>query len=178
MKTKFSGWMRVALVAIAVSLAGCAGFGGDNLRPGESTLPVVLASMGEPAMRWDDPDGRVQLAYPHGPWGTQTFMVFIAPDGRLEQIDEVLNKKHFARIVHGKSSKEDVLRILGPSPTQWTMYFEARDELVWEWRFNDAAETERFNVAFDATTGIVRSTFILEEDRGERRRTFMWLKSH
>ena len=151
---------RLLLLGSALVLAACAGYSGSNLKPGVSTLPEVVASMGQPAMRWKDADGREQLAYPRGPAGTQTFMAFIAPDGRLERIEGVLDMAHFARIEPGKSDKAAVLRLLGPSPSQWTEYFKARDELVGEWRFCDGLGLRAFfDVLFDATTGIVRSSF-------------------
>lgn len=151
----------LVLVALLLSLflSACAAYSGRGLTPGVSGLAEVLATMGEPAMRWDDPDGRIQLAYPRGPMGTQTFMVHIAADGRLERIDKVLEEENFARIEHGKSGKAEVLRLLGPSYPGWTAYFEARDELVWEWRICDAGGRQaKFDVLFDGTTGIVRST--------------------
>ncbi len=148
------------LVGLLLFLSACAGYTGYTLKPGVATLPEIIATMGEPEMRWDDPDGRVQLAYPRGPAGTQTFMVHVAPDGRLERIVEVLRSEHFARIISGQSDQAAVLRILGPSQPHWTAYFKARDELVWEWRFCDGwGQLARFDVLFDATTGIVRTTY-------------------
>ena len=70
--------------------------------------------MGEPAVRWREADGREQYAYPRGPFGTQTFMAFIGPDGRLERIEPVLNYAHFALIRYGVSTQDDVLKLLGP----------------------------------------------------------------
>ncbi len=149
----------VAGCMAAVFLSGCAGYGGSNLKPGESLLPEVIASMGVPAMTWKDPDGREQLAYPRGPAGTQTFMVFIAPDGKLERIEKVLDMEHFARIENGKSDQPGVLRLLGPVPPQNVAYFKARDELVWSWLFCDSWNRQAyFDVLFDATTGLVRTT--------------------
>ena len=151
---------RFAVLACTLLLSACAGYGGSNLKAGATALPEVIASMGEPAMRWKDDDGREQLAYPRGPAGTQTFMVFMAPDGRLERIEAVLDMEHFARIEPGKSDKATVLRLLGPSQPQWTMYFKARNELVWEWRFCDSwSQMAFFDVLFDATTGIVRTSY-------------------
>lgn len=156
--------MRRFFIVLLVLLAGCAAYGGYGLNPGVATLPEVLATMGKPAMRWDDPDGRIQLAYPRGPMGTETFMVFVAPDGRLQRIEQVLTPEHFARIENGKSTKEDVLRLLGPSYPGWTMYFDRRNELVWEWRYSDGGgQAYRLDVMIDATTGIVRSTFTRSE---------------
>ncbi len=171
MNRRFLGLTRAVLCVVALFLSGCAVVGGKALVPGESSLDDVLVRMGQPAMRWDDPDGRVQLAYPHGPWGTTTDMVFLAPDGRVERVENALTEKNFARIQNDKTTKEEVLRILGPSAPQWTVFFAERNELAWEWRFYDGMGTgARFNVLFDATTGIVRSSFQLMEDRGLKSR--------
>jgi hypothetical protein len=138
------------------------------LKPGIATLPEVIATMGEPAMRWKDADGSEQLAYPRGPAGAHTFMAFFGADGRLQRIEGVLDMAHFSRIEPGKSDKATVLRLLGPSQPQWTAYFKARDELVWDWRFcNDWSQLARFSVLFDATTGIVRTTFQQPETMGQ-----------
>lgn len=152
--------VRAALFASALVLSACAGYSGSNLKPGTATLPEVIASMGEPAMRWQDASGSEQLAYPRGPAGTQTFMAFIGADGRLERIEGVLDMAHFARIEAGKSDQAAVLRLLGPSQPQWTVYFERRDELAWEWKFcDDWGHVARFGVLFDATNGIVRTSY-------------------
>jgi hypothetical protein len=151
---------RMTAAGFAVLLSACAGYGGHDLKPGIATLPEVVATMGEPAMRWKDADGREQLAYPRGPAGTQTFMAFIGSDGRLDRIEGVLDMEHFARIQPGKSDQAAVLRLLGPSQPRWTEYFKARDELVWEWRFCDSwNQLARFDVLFDASSGIVRTTY-------------------
>lgn len=148
-----------ALLGAALLLSACAGYDGRGLKPGLATIDEVVATMGEPAMRWQDPDGRVQLAYPRGPQGTQTFMAHIGADGRLERVEGVLDMAHFARIEPGKSDQAAILRLLGPSQPQWTNYFERRDELVWSWRFcDDWNKTAFFDVLFDGTTGVVRTT--------------------
>jgi len=164
---KRSFLVRLLLVGSVLVLSACAGYSGSNLKPGVATLSEVVATMGEPAMRWKGGDGREQLAYPRGPEGTQTFMAWIAPDGRLERIEGVLDMAHFARIEPGKSDQAAVLRLLGPSQPQWTAYFKARDELVWEWRFCDSWNALAFfDVLFDATTGIVRSSYQRSDLRG------------
>jgi len=160
MSTVWSRWQYL-LAPVGVSLlSACAGYSGWGLQPGVTTLPEVGATMGTPALRWKNANGSEQLAYPRGPAGTQTFMVFIAPDGRLQQIEAVLDMEHFARIEPGKSDQESVLRLIGPPAPQWTAYFKERDELVWEWQYCDAwNQLARFDVLFDATTGIVRTSY-------------------
>ena len=154
---------NAVIVCVAVSLSSCAGYGGTDLKPGASAVPDVIASMGKPAIVWKDGNGRQQLSYPRGPLGTQSFMVFIGMDGRLERIEQVLNPENFARIEPGKSDKEAVVRILGPSLLP-PLYFTARNELAWEWRFEDSLSKRMlFGVLFDGTTGVVRTTYQREE---------------
>jgi hypothetical protein len=158
MDGKFSAGIRGLLVFSVLLVSACAGYSGSNLKPGVSTLPEVIASMGQPAMVWKNPDGSEQLAYPRGPAGTQTFMAFVGPDGRLQRIEQVLDMAHFGRVQAGMS-KDEVLRVLGPSGTIWTEYYSSTNELAWSWLFcNSWNVQEFFDVMFDASTGIVRTT--------------------
>jgi hypothetical protein len=157
---------RTALLGGALFLSACAAYSGYSLQAGVATLADVVSTMGQPAMRWKDGDGREQLAYPRGPEGTETFMAFIGADGRLERIEPVLDMAHFARVEPGKSDQAAILRLLGPPQPLAGAYFARRDELVWEWRFCDAwNQAAFFDVLFDATTGIVRTTAQRPDDR-------------
>ena len=142
----------------ALFISACATYDGSDLKPGVSTRPEILASMGEPAMAWKNPDGIEQLAYPRGPAGTQTFMAYVSPGGKLQRIEAVLDVAHFSRIRAGMT-QDEVLRILGPSGFEWQQFFPRPNELAWSWLFcNSWNVQEFFDVMFDATTGIVRST--------------------
>lgn len=148
-------------------LAACASYSGRGLQPGIARVAEVIAVMGEPAMRWRDPDGSEQLAFPRGPDGVHTFMAFVAPDGRLLRIVNVLEVRQFARIVPGRDDQAAVLRLLGPPVPQWGAYFAARDELVWEWAYcNEWNQRSRFDVLFDGHSGRVRSTLQRLDLRG------------
>jgi hypothetical protein len=158
MMKMFSKKFSAVLVVGVLSLAGCASYNGRSLQPGVSSLPDVLATMGEPAMLWSNPDGSKQLAYPRGPLGTQTFMAHLGADQKLQRIDKVLEMDVFARIRPGMS-KDEVLRLIGPPQPQATQYFRARDELAWSWLFCDSWNSEAFlDVLFDASSATVRST--------------------
>jgi hypothetical protein len=151
------------VIAMSLLLAACAGYGGHGLVPGQSPLDEVIAVMGQPAMRWAEADGSIRLAYPRGPMGVHTYMVLIGSNGVLRQIENVMDPQAFARIQSGMS-QDQVLRTLGPPEPSWTIYFKARDELVWEWRYCDEwNRLARFDVLFDGTTGIVRSTMSQRE---------------
>ncbi|HNJ76600.1 MAG TPA: hypothetical protein PLE72_07520 [Azospira sp.] len=150
--------LRALLLSLSLLLAGCAGYGGADLVAGVAREADVRLAMGVPAMQWTLPGGGRQLAYPRGPAGYETFMVHLDAAGRLERIENVLDMTHFARI-QPDMTQEEVLQLLGPSQPQWTAYFKARDELVWEWRYCDSwREAARFDVLFDATKKTVRST--------------------
>jgi len=155
--------MRLTVVLLTLVLAACASYSGAGLRPGEARLEDVVRLMGQPAMRWQDPDGSIQLAYPRGPAGIHTFMVKLGADGRLQSNANVLDEAGLARIRPGMT-QEQVLRVLGPPDYSRTAYFKARDELVWDWRactYN--LNMQRVYVLFDATAGTVRSTMSLDE---------------
>ena len=116
-------------------------------------------------MQWTHPDGSRQLAFPRGPAGLQTYMAFIGADGKLQRIENVLTAAGFSRITAGMG-QDQVLRTLGPPVPAWTRYFERRDELVWEWRYcDDWSEPARFNVLFDATQAVVRTTLSQTESQ-------------
>jgi len=155
-----------APMAVVALLSACAGYSGSDLKPGLSTRAELVASMGEPALRWQDADGAEQLAFPRGPQGTETFMAHVAADGRLQRIEAVLNVEHFARIVPGQSDTAAVLRLLGPPPAQLSVHFSLNGEKVWKWRYCDAFSRQAlFNVAFDTRTGIVSSTYHVPDYR-------------
>jgi hypothetical protein len=159
---------RTSLCATML-LAACASYSGFGLKPGEARVEEVQALMGPPALRWQDADGTVQLAYPRGPAGFVTYMVRLGPDGLLQSIANALDEQTFARIRTGMT-KDEVLRLIGPPNYGRSMYFKARDELAWEWRFREVyGNPARFAVLFDATAGTVRSTLILPESDGRRR---------
>lgn len=158
---------RWAALLPALLLAACASYSGAGLAPGTSRLADVQALMGPPAMHWQDADGSVQLAYPRGPFGLETYMVKLGPDGRLQSIANVLDEDTFRQVRAGLS-KEQVLRLIGPPDAGRTAYFKARDELAWDWRFREVyGNPARFIVLFDATRGTVRSTLILPEYIGD-----------
>lgn len=151
-----------AVVATCV-VAGCASTGA-GLSPGNSTEMEVLQAMGRPAAEFRDGDGSRTLAYPQGPMGTQTYMVEIAPDGRLRQVRAALNEDHFGRIAPGMR-REELLRLIGPPGD--SMYFPGLRQDSWEWRFVDTwGYLAVFSVNFDAAGRVVsKFTRRIERER-------------
>ncbi len=144
--------------------AGCASYSGGELKPGVATLADVERLMGAPVMRWPAPDGSLKIAYPRGPQGIHTWMVRLAPDGKLSDIRNVLEPETLDSIRPGMT-QDEVLFVLGPSQSHWTQRFPARNELAWEWRWcNNFGEPSRFDVIVDERTGRVLSTMSQTED--------------
>lgn len=158
---KRSHWVTLIVVPLLCACNGMA-----NLQRGTSTATDVERAMGAPALQWHDADGTTHWAYTQGPEGFKTILVDFDSHGNLRRIENVLDAAHFATIEPGMT-KEQVLHRLGPPQPEWTTYYRARDELVWEWRFCDAWNSAaRFDVLFDATEGTVRSSFDRTEQCG------------
>jgi hypothetical protein len=157
--------LRCCVFLFALVLSGCAAYSSAGLNPGIATEADVRASMGTPAMQWVLPGGGTQLAFPHGPAGFQTYMVFIDAAGKLERTVNVLRQETFTKVQPGMTQAQ-VLQLLGPPEPRWEAYFKARDELVWEWRFCDSwNQAARFDVLFDGTTKIVRTAYSWQESQ-------------
>lgn len=158
--------MKMALTMLMSALvAACASYSGRGLVDGQSEVADVIAAMGAPRMQWTDADGSRRLAYPRGPMGVHTYMASFGADGKLQRIENVLTARTFGQIAAGMS-KDQVLRLLGPPEPAWTVYFAARDELVWEWRYADRPnQFARFYVLFDGKTETVRSTMTFTEEQ-------------
>lgn len=158
--------IRAVIPLALLLLAGCASYDGRGLRPGIDGMAEVRALMGEPAMQWENADGSKQLAYPRGPAGPRTYMVAIDAHGLLQGIENVMEMRHFAKIRPGMDMPS-VVRVLGPSIPQWTNYYGARDELVWEWPYcDDSGLLARFDVLFDGTSKTVRTTMSRPDMQG------------
>lgn len=150
---------RIPVIAAAASLAmllgACASYDGRGLQPGAATDADVRQLMGTPAEEFANPDGSRQIAYPRGPLGVETFMVHLRPDGRLDRIEQVLNEAHFDKIIIGKTTREEVRRLIGP-PAE-TQEFRRQQQVSWTYRYRDAwGLVSDYSVTFD-TKGIVVS---------------------
>ncbi|SBT04717.1 conserved hypothetical protein [Candidatus Accumulibacter aalborgensis] len=65
---------------------------------------------------------------------------------------------HFEHVKAGMS-KDEVLCVISPSGSQWTQSYPRSNALACSWLFcNSWSSQEFFDVMFDATSGIVRST--------------------
>ena len=107
--------MKFVLSIAAILLAaGCAGYDGRGLVPGQSTESDVEAAMGEPADVQKEANGESVLWYPRLRYGRENYAARIGRDGKLLSIEQRLTEENIARLVRGQSQAEDVRELLGP----------------------------------------------------------------
>ena len=121
--------LRIVLLALACAAAGCANF--SAIAPGDSEV-VVGQKVGAPTTVWKNADGSELWQYPQGYYATQTFMVTIGPDRRVQEVHQALSEPYFSKVQAGMS-RDDIFRLLGRPREIW--YFPPRDEEVWTWRY-------------------------------------------
>jgi hypothetical protein len=102
-----------ALALLAV-LAGCAGYDGGNLSPGQSTSAEVEKSMGQPAERRQGANGETVLWFPRLPAGRVSYAARIGKDDRLIAVEQRLTRENFETLKPGVSRASDVRDVLGP----------------------------------------------------------------
>jgi hypothetical protein len=152
------GSARIPALA-GVLLGGCLGYSGAGLRPGIDGAEEVRAAMGAPKTVWAEADGSATWEYPRGPAGRHTYFVRLGPDGHLAGIEQVLEPQRFTHIQVGRSTREEVHRLIG-SPWQET-YFPRKGELVWSYKYRDV-NPRQLHVGFD-DRGVVTSVFSLDD---------------
>jgi len=158
---------NVLLLAAAAALAGCASYGSSSLIPSGSTESEVRATMGAPALTFDEDGGSKRLVYPRGPLGLETYMADIGPDGRVVSVANVLKDETFYR-VHAGMTKDEILRLIGP-PGE-TMAFPRSQTHAWDYRYMDTwGYRAIFSVTFNAQDVVVsKFTQRIERDKGPR----------
>ena len=149
-----------ALAGVLAFAAGCVHF--PSINPG-TPASQIRAKFGAPEAVWKNPDGSETWEYPLGPVGVQTYMITLGPDQAVREVLQVLTPEYLENVQPGMS-REDVRRMIG-KPRE-TIYFAARDEEVWTWRIQEHNfRYRRFHALFDRTTGTLRSTMTIDEER-------------
>ena len=157
---------RSLTLCLATLLAGCASFDGRGLAPGQSTAADVERAMGAPAEK-RQVGAETWYYYPRQPYGRQTFVARLTPEGRLVAVEPRLNPETIAKIVPNTTRSEQVRDLLGP-PWQSTR-IERLERNIWTWavyRWGPAYPAE-LHVQM-SPDGVVREAFILDENQPGR----------
>jgi methionine synthase I (cobalamin-dependent) len=83
-----------------------------GLHPGKSTLPEVVAQMGQPSMIWSDEHGNLVVEFSRLPGQQQNFMARFSQDGLLISLEQVLTESRVVNLREGMS-REEVRRLIG-----------------------------------------------------------------
>jgi outer membrane protein assembly factor BamE (lipoprotein component of BamABCDE complex) len=149
----------------ATLVAGCAAVGLARLEPGRSTEADVRQVLGEPARTFVNADGSRQLAFPRGPEGLQTYMAFVAPDGRLVRVAQVLTEERLARISPGQTTTEELERLVGPP---WRRIdFPNKNAVAWDYVFRDTWDYTVDFAVMVGRDGIVTEKVYARRSRGD-----------
>lgn len=129
----------------SVLLCACAVPGPAQVRPGQSEAELVQA-LGPPLARHVSPDGfDKRLEYNRGPGGRQAWMIDVDRDGRVRQVQQVLNERQFLNVKDGLT-RAQVLALIG-RPTHVAGMWRGGQIWSWRWATNDCLW---FQVAFDS----------------------------
>lgn len=144
--------MKIATLATALSLGGCAGLGGPPPAVGDS-IDTVKLKLGQPTSTYSAGPEQL-LEYATGPMGQSTWMARIGADGRLTVFEQVLTGEKFATIKVNSATHDDVLRAVG-RPAERS-YLPLRDFEVWSYRYKESGVwNSMMHVHFDRN-GVVR----------------------
>lgn len=136
---------RAALaVAVLALCAACAIPQPQQLRAGQ-TEAEMLALMGAPTGRYPLADGAQRVEFARGPAGRVTWMVDLDASGRVLQVEQVLDARHFAQVQDGMP-RDDLLRLLG-RPAEVQREWQRRETWSWRYETNDCLW---FRVTLDA----------------------------
>jgi hypothetical protein len=121
-----------ALSAASVAvLAGCAGYGPGDLKPGVAESDVI-ARMGAPTDRAARTDGGQRLDFARGPMGKHTWRVDLDAAGRVQGVRQLLTEANFEAL-HPGDSRAAVIDRIGRATDQRTGWRGVGE--VWSYRY-------------------------------------------
>ena len=148
-------WLAFVLV-----LAGCAGYSGRGLVPGESTAAQVEAVMGPVAERRAGPEGETVLWFSRQPYGREIYAARIGADGKLISVEQRLTVENLKYLEKGKMNDQAVHDIFGP-PYKVNQFPRMQREIWTYWM----PATEEWKVLFVqfSPDGILREYYYMDD---------------
>jgi len=149
--------LTLGTLMLAGLLAGCAAMP-ERLVPGTPRADIERA-LGRPGAVIELPTG-TRLQYSRQPAGQQVFNVELDAQGRLRQVDQVMDPAWFARIEVDRWTRDDVLRLFGrPALVERVALFDGD---IWTYRYLDVSWHRQFHVHLDPG-GVVRKLMHTDE---------------
>jgi len=104
----------LAALPLLALLAGCAGYDGRSLVPGQATGAEVEKLMGPSQDKRAGQNGESVLWFPRLPAGRVSYAARIGTDDRLIAIEQRLTREYLDQLKTGVSRESDVRDVLGP----------------------------------------------------------------
>lgn len=101
-------------LAMLLMLAGCAGYDGRSLVPGQATGEEVEKVMGPSKDKRTGPNGETVLWFPRLPAGRVSYAARIGKDDKLVAVEQRLTRQYLDQLKPGVSREDDVRDVLGP----------------------------------------------------------------
>ncbi|TCS39597.1 hypothetical protein EDC30_101554 [Paucimonas lemoignei] len=140
----------IGIIGLALCLGACAISKPVNVGDTEAQ---VIAARGNPTSRYRVGNEQI-LEYNRLPYGQETYLARLGPDGRVISFEQVLTDEKFAAIRINQDTKEDVLHLIG-APDEKTWLPLPRQE-VWSYPYREnGVWNSIMHVHFDES-GIVR----------------------
>jgi outer membrane protein assembly factor BamE (lipoprotein component of BamABCDE complex) len=92
-----------------------------------------------------------------------THRVRIGADGKVKEVTELLREEQLASIIPGKTTRDEVLMLLG-RPGDETTY---RVGMTWSWRFKRMGISPSFMVVSFNPDGTVREKIVIVDPSGD-----------
>jgi hypothetical protein len=124
--------MKRTLAALLVVLVAACVSDGRSLKPGDDAS-AVHADMGKPALVLPLPEGGEAWFYPRGYVARQTWRAEIGADGKLRKVEQVLDEEHFDRIIAFKTTRDELLRMIGPPVYEWRGSLSK--QIIWDYSY-------------------------------------------
>ena len=105
---------RIIAFGVILLGAGCAGYDGRSLLPGQSSAAEVERVMGPVAEKRAAAGGETILWFPRLPYGRVSYAARISKDDRLIAVEQRLTRENFDRLRPGASRAGEVRDLLGP----------------------------------------------------------------
>lgn len=146
------------LIALLL-LAGCAGYDGRSLVPGQSSAAEVEKLMGPVADKRTGASGETVLWFPRLPAGRVSYAARIGKDDRLIAIEQRLTHENLQKLKPGESRESDVRDILGP-PSHVDSYPRRQRDI---WTYEAQGIQPQLILVQLSPDGIVRETYMIDD---------------
>ena len=151
--------MKPTSVVVLLMLAGCAGFDGHSLVPGQSTSAEVEKLMGPAADKRVAGNGETVLWYPRMPYGRVSYAARIGKDDRLIAVEQRLTRGNFDSLRPGVARSTDVRDLLVPQ--QRIDPFKRLEREVWTY-YAQGIDPQLIVAQF-SSDGILREKYMFND---------------